>query len=157
VVTYTQEEHEQAHRAVEELFREVAARFSHATVRTDLPGPMGMPVILGLSCSLPGTAEIRARAGADQVDLYLGEAAWFELRPNRKRPGAIIETIRDAVDAVVAGRFEERIREARGQVIGSRSTVHLLSGKRMVTSGHNAGANVLFTGHRRTIRYEPFG
>jgi hypothetical protein len=154
---YTEEDHEAARRAVEELFREVASRFAHATVRTDLPGPMGIPSILELSCSLPRTTHVRALPGADQVDLYMGEATWLELRPSRKEPARLMDSIRAVVEAAVAGRFEERVREARGKIIGSKSTIHLLSGRRFVCHGSNLGSNVLFAGHRRTIRYEPYG
>jgi hypothetical protein len=106
---YTQEEHEAMRRAVEVLFREVASRFPHATVRTDLPGPSGRPGVLELSCSWPGTARVRALAGADQVDLYLGQAKRLELLPSRRKPGQLIDSIRDRVEAVVAGRFKERL------------------------------------------------
>jgi hypothetical protein len=35
---YTREQHEAVYRAVEELFREVASRYEHASVRTDARG-----------------------------------------------------------------------------------------------------------------------
>jgi hypothetical protein len=152
---YTEADHERAERAVEALFREVAARYDHASVQTNLPDPTTHHV-LRLSCSSPGTTKVEAIAGADQVDLYLGEATWLELRPRKREPGSISDAIRQVVEAAVLGRFEERIREAKGQVIGSRSTFQLPSGKRIVSRGHYVGANVLFGGRRRTVRYEPY-
>jgi hypothetical protein len=105
---YTDEDHEAARRAVEGLFREVASRFPHAHVRTDLPGPGGRPVILELSCSHPGTARVRALAGADQVDLYLGETKWLEF-PSRRNPHKMLASVRNATEKVVTGNFRERV------------------------------------------------
>ena len=154
---YTIEDHERAERAVEALFREVAARYDHAAVDTNLPGgPNEEPCLVRLSCSVADTTKVEAIADADMVNLYLGEATWLELVPRRGQPGSISDTVRDVVEAAVAGRFEERVREAKGQVIGSRSTFHLSTGKRFVVVGHNLGANVLFSGRRRTIRYQPY-
>ena len=106
---YTAKDHAAARQAVEDLFREVASRFAHARVRTDLPGPGGRPGILELSCSLPGTARVRALAGADQVDLYLGEAKWLEIFPSRRNPDKMLASVRKAVETVVAGNFKERL------------------------------------------------
>jgi hypothetical protein len=61
---YTQEQHEAVRGSVEKLFRQVAARYEHATVRNDPPGgPAQRPGMLELSCSLPGTTHVRALAG----------------------------------------------------------------------------------------------
>jgi hypothetical protein len=50
---YTQGEHEAMRRRVEQLFRDVASRFEHATVRTDLPGPTGRPGLIGRPPHIP--------------------------------------------------------------------------------------------------------
>jgi hypothetical protein len=112
-MSYTQEQHEASRRSIERLFRDVAARFQHATVRTDLPGPTGRPGLIELSCSVPGTSHVRALPGADQIDLYLGEKTWLELRPSRRRPGKILDSVRKVVESVVTGTFKERVRGRR--------------------------------------------
>jgi hypothetical protein len=152
-----EEDHEATRRAVERLFRDVAARFAHATVHTDLPGPPGGKGLMELSCSLPGTTHVRALAGADQVDLYLGQATWLELQPSRRNPGKLLESIRGVVEAVVTGRFEERLREHHGRVIGARSTLNRPDRRPIVWRYSNLGSNALFRGRRRTVRYEPYG
>jgi len=153
---YSSEEHEATRRSVEELFREVASRFPHATVRTDVPGP-GREGLIELSCSLPGTTHVRALPGADQIDLYLGEATWLELMPSRRKPGKLLDSVREVVEAVVAGRFEERVREVRGKTIGAKSTVHRPDRKAIVWRYTRLSSNALFRGNRRTIRYKPYG
>jgi hypothetical protein len=105
----TAEDHAAARQAVEDLFRDVASRFAHASVRTDLPGPSSLPEMLELSCSIPGTARARALPGADQVDLYLGETKWLEVIPSRRNPDKMLAAVRKAVESVVTGNFKERL------------------------------------------------
>ena len=106
---YTQEQHEAVRRSVEQLFRDVAARFARATVR-EVPGPNGRDGLIELSCSLPGTARVAALPGADQIDLYVGAKTWLELMPTRRNPEKPLASVKTIVELVVAGRFEERIR-----------------------------------------------
>jgi hypothetical protein len=106
---YTEEEHEAVRAAVEELFRETAGRFAHATVRTDLPGPGGHPSLIELACSVPGTARISALPGADQIDLYIGQGAWLEVTASRRHPEALLDRVAGVVERVVRGRFHERV------------------------------------------------
>jgi hypothetical protein len=154
-MTYTLEEHEAARHSVERLFRDVAARFSHAAVRTDLPGPPGgPPELLELSCSLPGTTHVRTIAGADQIDVYLGKTAWLEFLPSRRKPEKLLDSVRRVVEAVVAGRFEEKFCERKGKVIASRYVFHR-SDRRAAWRLHVRP--IFLPGHRRTVRYKPYG
>jgi hypothetical protein len=109
---YTQEQHEAVRRSVEQLFRDVAARFPKATVR-EVPGPNRRNGLIELSCSLPGTARVSALPGADQIDLYVGAKTWLELMPTRRDPDKPLASVKIIVESVVAGRFEERIRLRR--------------------------------------------
>jgi hypothetical protein len=153
---YAPEEHELMRREVERLFREVASRFDHASVLTDLPKPPGGEGMMELSCSLPGTSRVSALAGADQVDLYLGKATRLEFFPSRRKPGRLLDSVREVVESVVAGRFEERVREYDGKVIAARSTLNRLDRRPIVWRYSSLSSNALFGGHRRTIRYQPY-
>ena len=112
-MAYSEEQHEAVRRSVEQLFRDVAARFQHAAVRTDLPGPNELPGLLELSCSLPGTAHVRALPGADRIDLYVGEKTWIELMPSRGHPEKLLAAVEEILESVVAGRFGERVHVRR--------------------------------------------
>ena len=151
---YTREQHEAARQSVERLFRDVAARFPHAAVRTDLRGPLGVPELLELSCSLPGTTHVRALAGADQIDIYLGRTTWLEFLPSRRKPGQLLDSVRRVVESVVAGRFEEKFCELRGKVIASRYIFHR-SDRRAVW--RSRVRPIFLPGRRRTVRYKPYG
>src|SRR5438445_5488446 len=99
---YTEAQHQAVYRAVEELFREIASRYAHASVRTDAHGPAGNN-LPKLSCSIPGTAAVTALPGADQIDLYPGHA-WLEIRPGRGGSESILTRVREVVEAMGAGR-----------------------------------------------------
>jgi len=109
---YTQEEHEAARRAVEQLFRDVAARFPDATVRNDLPaGPNNLPVGLELRSSVPGTTQVSAVVwAADEVDLYMGDHGWAEIWG---RPDKMPARVRRELERVVTGQYKEWIRGRR--------------------------------------------
>src|SRR5438034_1116693 len=84
-MSYTEQEHEATHQAVEQMLRDVGSRFPHATVRTDVR-ERGGPPLLELSCSLPETMLVKVLAGADQIEPVFGRgdlarAAWYPAAP----------------------------------------------------------------------------
>lgn len=142
------------HQAVERMLRDSASKFPHATVRTDVWEPGGPP-LMELSCSLPGTMRIQVLAGADQIDLYLGEAIWRELIPTRRRQGdQLVDAARTIVEAALAGRFEEKVCEAGGKIQASRYVLHR-PGKR--SPWPLRLRPIFIPGRRRLIRYAPYG
>ena len=153
-MTYGEEQHELMRRTVEQLFRDVASRFEHASVRTDAPGPAGNN-LPELRCSLPGTASITALPGADQIDLYLGKNTWFEVLPSRRKRPAM-DFVSEVVEAVVAGRFEEHLRGFGGMALGSMAVFHQL-GEPSWQRSIRARLWRLAPGRKTVIRYRPYG
>jgi hypothetical protein len=154
-VNYTEEEHEAMRQAVDRLFREVASRFPHAAVRTNVPGPGGAEGLIELSCSLPETMRLAALAGADQVDLYLGRAIWYEFVTSRRRTsGQVLDAVRGKVEAAVAGRFEEKVCERGVRVVASR---HVLHRPGRASAWPLRLRPIFLLGRRRTISYRPYG
>jgi hypothetical protein len=150
---YTREDHEAARQSVERLFRDFAARFPHATVRTDLPGP-GREGLLELSCSLPGTTRVAALAGADQIDVFIGEDTRFEFWRSRRKRGTPLDSVRRVIEAVVAGRFEEKLCELGGKVVASR---HIFHSSDRRAAGRSRMRPIFLPGRRRSVRYTPYG
>ena len=154
---FTPEEQEVIRRSVEQLFQEVASRFPHATVRIEPPGPTERPTLFHLSCSLPGTTSVEALAGGDELVLHLGKATWFEPYPRRRHVGRLLDTVRDVVEGVVAGSFEERLIDTDDSVIGARSTIRRRGRKLVVSRCRRLSKEVLSNGHERNVRYAPYG
>jgi hypothetical protein len=155
--SFTPEQHETVRRSVEQLFREVASRFPNATLRIDLPGASDRQVLLELSCSLPGTTHIRALPDAGGIGLHLGEATWLDPRPSRRSLGKPPGIVREVVEAVVAGRFEEHLIDTDGSVIGAKSIIHRYGRNRVVSRYRRLSSGVRSRGQERNVRYAPYG
>jgi len=80
----------------------------------------------------------------------------LELQPRRRKRGKLIDSVHKVVEAVVAGRFEERLREVDGKVIGAKSTLEPPGAPRIVCRYSNLGSKAVFRGERRTVRYSPY-
>ena len=124
-MTHSEEEHQVIRAATLRLFQEVAARFPHATVRTGLPAygkpvPPGEVGTIELSCSVVGTAKVQAMPSADEINLYFGEHTWIEYFPVRVESDGDIPYVREKLEAVVTGRFGEKLRVLKGRVQASR-------------------------------------
>jgi hypothetical protein len=142
--------------AVTELFRRIASQHECARFELSPTGP-NAALLPRLTCSVRGSAAIAALAGNDQIDLYIGADTWLEMLPRRGNVADLLDRARLVVEAVVAGRFEETLWEARGKVVASRALITLADGSRVKVSGRRLSGSVFLPRPtKRRIRYEPY-
>jgi hypothetical protein len=158
-VEFTEEEYRAVVDATVRIFRAVAAPFPHASVRTDLPAygnpvPPGVVGTIELSCSIPGTATVTAIPDADEINMTFGEDTWIEYFPVRLEPDGDIPYVRMKLEAVVEGRFGEKLRILGGRVQASRNVFarHPDQVRRLLRR-----RPIFLPGRTRTIAYAPYG
>lgn len=136
------------------LLEEVASRFECASVKViSDKGPRR----LLLSCSSTQTASIAMIPDPGQVDVFVGKATRLEFLGGKRTMEDTIEDIRSLVEAVVDGRFEETVWEARGRILRSRGLIQTPGGEREVVGWGGWILGFFWPAKKRHIVYEPYG
>lgn len=115
------------------------------------------PRRIRLSCSVPGTASLTVIPDDCQVDVFIGEGTRIELFPKRMgKDRNLAKELRDLVEAVVYGRFEEELFKAWGRVLRSRGAIHTPGGGRKVVSSGGPLLGFFWPARKELVSYEAY-
>jgi hypothetical protein len=145
-------------REVADLVREFASRFEKAAMKGPTPKPLaGMRI--ELSCSAPGTASVVLYPSDDDINVHMGEDTWIELMPRKRSRTERVEEVREILEAVVNGRYEETIWNWRGKTSKSKAVLYGADGSALIKPREWHGLPSLVPDPRAKkthIKYEPY-
>ena len=114
--------HEAMVRDVVALVQGFASRFDRATMDGPTPEPpAGMRV--EMSCAAPGTARVVMYPSDDEINVHIGQDTWIELMKGKRGRAERLQQLREILEAVVHGRYEETIWRFHGTIIKSRAVL----------------------------------